>query len=539
MAGARYFFLVFAALYAFGQPAGTGVIGGVVIDKASGDPVRKAIVTVTWHGEPRSWATVRTGSDGRFRVEGLPAGNYEVRAQKPGIGSAIYGVDRLSETGELIALENGQTRDDLILRFLHAASISGRVVDSDGDPIPASVMLYRQGRNLGEKILVRAGSAQANERGEFKLANIQAGHYYLSATAMDPNGRRINRDSAFYGDTADWKQSNAVTVHDGESLTGIDFHIPKQVAVELHGRIRGLPPPETEPAAPPNRIKPTLGTPRARVTVYEMEGAMPFNIGAPVDAEGQFRITLSAGRYRFDVNAGAEGEKTYAGSQIVDVQPGMGDLELAVAPVGDLKGRLKIEGGTPQQPSGIQINLQRSPGATSGVYSARPAEDGSFTIEQVSPGEWSLNVAQMPRGAYLKSATLGEKDVRFERFAIEAGSDAALNIVISMNTASIYGQVSGRAGILLAPVGKYHDLARFYFSVATGDDGKFKMMGIPPGRYKVFALEKIAAASFRTPEGADALDALGGAEEVDLSEGASVEVHPKLIPYERLKEVLP
>src|SRR5579883_2388535 len=151
MAGARYFFLVFAALYAFGQPAGTGVIGGVVIDKASGDPVRKAIVTVTWHGEPRSWATVRTGSDGRFRVEGLPAGNYEVRAQKPGIGSAIYGVDRLSETGELIALENGQTRDDLILRFLHAASISGRVVDSDGDPIPASVMLYRQGRNLGEK----------------------------------------------------------------------------------------------------------------------------------------------------------------------------------------------------------------------------------------------------------------------------------------------------------------------------------------------------------------------------------------------------
>lgn len=90
MPGARALLLFFAAGYAFGQSAGTGVIGGVVVDNASGDPVRKAIVTVTWHGEPQSWATTRTGSDGRFRVEGLPAGNYDVRA-KPGVGSAAYG----------------------------------------------------------------------------------------------------------------------------------------------------------------------------------------------------------------------------------------------------------------------------------------------------------------------------------------------------------------------------------------------------------------------------------------------------------------
>ena len=545
MPGARALLLFFAAGYAFGQSAGTGVIGGVVVDNASGDPVRKAIVTVTWHGEPRSWATTRTGSDGRFRVEGLPAGNYDVRALKPGVGSAAYGADRIGETGEVIALENGQKRDDLVVRFVHSGSIAGRVVDSEGDPVGAAVTLYRQSRNLGEKVLVRAGNAQANERGEFKLSNVQAAHYYLSASAGRQNGNlSMMIDSAYYGDKKDWRESTMVAVRDGESLTGIDFHLPKQVTVELHGHVRGLPPPD--PVLPANlgvkRMPVLIDGGRAQVSVYRIDGPMPFNMGIGASGpDAQFSVSLPAGRYRLEANDMAAGKMRYAGSQVIDVQPGIGDVDVVVAPVGDLKGHVKIEGGTAQQLSSIQITLRRIPGEASRALNAHAAADGSFTIDQVPPGEWALNLAPMPRGSYLKSATFGEKDVRFEKFMVETGSDAALSIVISMNTASIHGQVSGRAGILLAPTGKYHDLARFYFSVGAGDDGNFKMMGIAPGRYKVFALERMGAANFRSPEAADALDALskGGAEEIEVAEGASLEVHPKVIPFERLKEVLP
>jgi hypothetical protein len=84
-----------------------------------------------------------------------------------------------------------------------------------------------------------------------------------------------------------------------------------------------------------------------------------------------------------------------------------------------------------------------------------------------------------------------------------------------MNSAKVAGQVdaadgdSKRAGIILAPTGEYHNLARFYYAAAAGDDGKFKLQNVAPGKYRIFALEKLAPADFRNPEAADLLDPLG------------------------------
>jgi hypothetical protein len=127
--------------------------------------------------------------------------------------------------------------------------------------------------------------------------------------------------------------------------------------------------------------------------------------------------------------------------------------------------------------------------------------------------------------------------VRFTTFEVGAGSEAGLNIVVSMHTATVEGEVdadssdSKRAGVVLAPVGAYHNLARYYYGVAADDEGKFKLRGIAPGKYKIFALEKMAAAGFRNPEAADQLDEWG--EAIEIAEGAKVEAHPKLIPVAR------
>jgi hypothetical protein len=154
-----------------------------------------------------------------------------------------------------------------------------------------------------------------------------------------------------------------------------------------------------------------------------------------------------------------------------------------------------------------------------------------------------LAVTPVPPG-FLKSATLGEKDVLFTPFDVGAGGDAPLNIVVSMNTATLEGELDAgssdakRAGIVLAPVaGPYHDLTRFYYGGAADDKGKFKLEGIAPGKYKVFALEKMAAANFRNPEAIDQLYELG--EAIELPEGATVQAQPKLIPLDRAQKVLP
>jgi hypothetical protein len=140
-------------------------------------------------------------------------------------------------------------------------------------------------------------------------------------------------------------------------------------------------------------------------------------------------------------------------------------------------------------------------------------------------------------------ARFGDQDIRFARMEIKPGSEDPISIVISTNTAQVHGQVdagggdSKRAGILLAPTGQFSTLTRFYYDVAADDTGKFELKDIAPGKYKIFALEKLAPAEFKTPEAASQLDPLG--EAIELAEGATLEVHPKLIPVERARQALP
>ena len=111
------------------------------------------------------------------------------------------------------------------------------------------------------------------------------------------------------------------------------------------------------------------------------------------------------------------------------------------------------------------------------------------------------------------------------------------NIVVSARTATLGGEVdagapaSRRAGILLARVGQYHNLTRFYYFTAADDEGKFKLAGIAPGKYKLFAFEKLAATNFVAPEAVDQLDDLG--EAIEFDEGAVLQAHPKLVPGDR------
>src|SRR5581483_11095003 len=97
----------------------------------------------------------------------------------------------------------------------------------------------------------------------------------------------------------------------------------------------------------------------------------------------------------------------------------------------------------------------------------------------VLPGEWQLAVNPVPPG-FLKSARYGDKDVLFTNFEVGSDPDTPLNIVVSLNTATVQGDVDPgplgfkRGGFVLAPIGPHHDLARFYYGGPINEDGKFK-----------------------------------------------------------------
>jgi hypothetical protein len=513
------------------QTPGTGVISGSVVEASNNDPVRKAIVTLTWQGAPRSWATSRTDSSGQFKFEGLPPGKYDLRATKPSEGTAIYGATSVRELGELITLEDSEARPSVKLRFLHSATISGRVLDPHGDPSrDVAVTLLKPGRNLEERVLVRYRGAATNDRGEYRLDDIVPGQYYLHAEQPREflGGEPFVRQ--FLGGARESKDSAILNIHGGENLTGVDFHMTSEPGVPVHGHVTGLP---------------DTGHNAEAITImlWEADEYVETYTGSPQTLKAPdyaFSFDLTPGRYRIDASVQIAG-KGWTASQFVETHQASDEVTLVLAPPRDITGKLRIEGLGGPSAGSFDIRLTRR--GVGPRISAPVAADGTFTLRQVPPGEWILNINPLPPGAFLKVARLGDQDIRFARMQISPGSEESIGIVISMNTAQVHGEVragsrdSKRAGILIAPTGQYSTLTRFYYDVAADDSGKFELKDIAPGKYKIFALEKLAPAEFKTPEATSQLDPLG--EEIELAEGASLEVHPKLIPVERGREALP
>jgi hypothetical protein len=550
----------------FAQSAGRSAISGTVVDAASGDAVRKAVVTATWHGTPRAWASVRTDGSGKFLFEGLPAGKYDLRAVKQGLGTAIYGANSVRELGDVITLGDGETRENIKLRFLRSATIVGRVVDQDGDPVVgANVHLLRPGRNLGERILNNYQAASTNDRGEYKITGVDPGEYYLRCNPLGPRQMGLAvRDAIavpqYFGGARDSKDAAPLMVRGGDSLTGVDFHLAAERPATLTGRVTGVPQLDSPPVEPVIEGRGGLVTNGRRI---RRGGGEAINISLiPADdnqvgwgnsgagAQGpDYRFEMNEtvpGRYRIEATIRAK-DKSYSASQMIDVREGVNDVVLALVPAVEVKGHLTLEGPGPQRVETFTITLAKPGlGPRGGMFSAPVKKDGGFAIENVPPGEWLLNINPNQGPLFEKSVRLGDKDVLMKPIEILPASDAPLNIVLSSNTATVTGEIDAggaegkRAGILLEPVGKLHTFSRFYYSVTADENGKFKVNGVAPGKYRVFALEQIATGTFRNVESADLLEAgvKEMAEDLEVAEGAKVESHPKLIPEEKAREIL-
>ena len=533
------------SLVAWAQPRGSGAISGTVVQKSTGEAVRKAIVSLTWDGKPRSWATVMTGASGRFTFDSLPAGKYELRAWRNGMGGAVYGGEGFTQPGQFISLADGETRSGLELRIIQPSSISGTVVDMDGDPIAgAEVNLFKEGYPRGVRQLVQRNGARTNDRGEYRVTNIEPGRYYIAAgQGNQPMFMHITPDSPrevflrqFYGGTTDWKRAIRLTVPPGELVRGVDFRLGVARAVRIRGRVTGIPDAPSPANNPPQHVQVTL------VTTGEggqVRGTMSAGASPP---DYRFEIPdVVPGHYRLTANILA-GNKNYWASQSLDAGEDTGEVTLALAPGTDLKGQVRVEGEGAEEFKKFQVTLIRDLRGASGDISTQTGPDGRFTLEQVPPGIWDIGVAPIPRGGYLKSMRLGKQDVLTEEMEIGPATDAALNIVLSTRGGKVEGEIDSQAAaqvrtaILLAPIGRYRAVMSFYAVTVTDEDGKFEFSGITPGQYKIFACEQIAPGELRNPDLVAGLDEFG--QPIEISEGGRVRVQPKVIPVEKVREAL-
>ena len=510
----------------------TGGIQGVVLRAGTGEPIAGARVLVfkpprpptlppATSSAPEPPLEATTNSHGRFAINDLEAGAHTLM---------IYANGYVRYTN---SLNPAQTANDLRIVLTPTGNVTGHIRDTKGKPLAGvPIQLLKPVYNfLGQRTFQAAGSARTNDRGEYRLYWISPGHYYVLAgsattarggpglSAGSPNevpGQSVL--PTYYPNAADRAQASTIDVQSGGELTGIDFELERQQPRRIRGRVvdQAGQSPASATIYLATRMA-TGGTSRrggaqnlaAAGGVFELRDVSPGNheilveVTAPgVPAPPPVAPIIPGGGGVIVASLGGRQLVTATGRARVSV--GNSDVDGVVVTLGsavDVPGHLRLDGQAgATAPTLDRLNVQLTPfsGGTIGTdvqppQPSRPNTDGSFTIQNVLPGEYRIGVASLPAGFYIKDARIGGHDLFSEPLNVSASFSGSLEVVVSAGASQLDGTVTGEdlqpvAGIQAVLIPDQHrDRVDLYKTALSDQNGRFRMQGIVPGNYKVFA----------------------------------------------------
>jgi carboxypeptidase family protein len=189
-----------------------------------------------------------TDQDGRFAFARLGPGEYRIDVQRSGYAP----LDSEGGRGRTIQVAEGQAIDNLQLQLQKGAVISGRILAPNGEPQPdVQVMAMRQLNGPPVPRLMPApgqGPQQTNDLGEFRIAGLAPGDYFVSATehGQSPfggrgvelpqaNNSRTTIATTYYPGTTDVAAAQPITVARGAEVGNISFTLQVAPAFRVSG----------------------------------------------------------------------------------------------------------------------------------------------------------------------------------------------------------------------------------------------------------------------------------------------------------------
>jgi hypothetical protein len=169
------------------MPTGTALVSGSITSVEGGRPMRRASVRLQMTSSPVS-KTTTTDDRGFFEFKDLPAGDFTLRANKPGYLEAIYGQKKpgSGRPGTPLSLKDGQHLEKLTLSIPKGGVLTGTIVDDVGEPaFGVQVRAMRYAYRNGEKTLVNAGTTSTDDRGIYRIPTLVPGDYVVMATPIE------------------------------------------------------------------------------------------------------------------------------------------------------------------------------------------------------------------------------------------------------------------------------------------------------------------------------------------------------------------
>ena len=508
-----------------------GSIQGTVVDAKSGQALKGAEVSLRVfasgnRGEPNSSVS---DSEGRFSFNNLAAGRYRLTASRNG----YVGRDPRFGGGlraSMVSLSSGQHADGVVLRLIPSAVIAGRVSTEGDEPVPnVSVQAMKYTYQGDKRQLSDVGTASTNDRGEYRIWGLAPGKYYIRAThpragAMRPGSQVYV--PIFYPGVSDPSRTQAIELHPGDEISGIDLTFVSLHSVRVSGHVvnanSGPPPKE------------------AQVSLVGGSGTMTYAVGqASTDAKGAFEIHgVPPGSYVMIAEQfGAEPEKVMRGRNPVEVgDVNLSDVEVIVGPGASVSGRVRVEGKANPDLAKLTVALDAqddlsSMGFAPDISNVALRADGTFTFHDVPEGTYRVKVLPLPDGYYLKPG--GEGDAIEAGIRVGRNHAPAVELTLSTGAGRITGTVakdqkpSPGATVVLVPDAPRRGQPRLYRQALTDSGGRFTISGITPGDYKLFAWEEIERGMYLDPDFVQPYEDSGKA--VRMEEGSNQTLQLDLI----------
>jgi hypothetical protein len=510
-----------------------GRIEGVVIDAASRQPVKKATVFINFFGPQTAEAhnqappTITTDASGAFSFSNLAAGQYEVI-----VDHQSYPHTRMRGVRKTVQVVAGETAPSVTVELIPGATVSGRVVDEDGDPLSGCVVQPHPAKNFNQGIpMVRMPTT--HEDGSYRIYGIPPGKYTIAAhcseSVFQPRPLSEGPDPAptaayptlFYLAANDVNAAEIVDLSPGTEKSGVDFQMRPVAVTYIRGTVGA--------GSADWRGRPDL---RVQLVPLDSHTPLAFGLGGgeinPKDGSFELRRVFP-GSYRliafaqgFSARASpSDASNRIGGTMRVEVADKPVEVSLQLHPAVDISGRVEIERGNDSAnqvtPSQINIQLRSENQIGAPPAPARVNDDGSFTIKSVLPGEWRITL--MAPSGFLKSAWLGIADVTHGVLDLTAGSAAPLRIVVGANTATIRGTAPAGQTVFAARLDD-DDPAQGWRAAQVDSNGQFTLQRLAPGRYRVTVGDMVDP----TPE--------EGGYEITIGEGetATIDVTPETKP---------
>jgi len=498
------------------------LVKGIVTNAVTGEPLRKTYVRL----EGKQGNSAVTDDKGRFVIEKIEPGGYDLETERPGF---LRDVVQLNLTA-------GQSLTDLAIALKPPASISGRVVDDDGDIwTHVNVYIFRSAWKQGHRTLENSGGNNVDDRGEFRIADLQPGKYYVVAEPdnewqvrfRSTRSEGLLLQPTWYPGSIDEEAATPVTLTAGQELHGLEIRLRRGAVRNIRGRLQGLSQiPKVTGQGPFGNL--SLWASRANNLT---EGTSYSGI---IQTDGSFEVKgVPPGTYQLRVDQGFYPRVVLGRGSVQVDDRDVEDVSITLQPPRPLKGKIAIEESKAIDFSKLYVLLY-SGGNIPSEAPVVPQEDGSFVFQQLGVGRYRVEVnGGRKDDVYLKTVRFADAESLNGSFTLTEGAEGNLELVVSTRGARVTGTVPQSSGatanrtvqVVLVPatsdMEKRESLTQHE---GLDQNGSFTIHAIPPGSYSLYAAQDVPQGAWSDPEFLQEVATKGVKLQLGEGETKSIEV---------------